>query len=285
MDGMLTGRAGDEMRAHAAHCPLCGRTLRDFTVLSTRLQGLRDARCDVDLASIVGARLPGPAAPRRKQQRRWSALWNFAPTGLAGAAALGVGAYLGLLLVVGSGTALRPAAMAVFDGAPRRPVAGLPLAHHVGDDMRRSWLLYAFIMSLPINVGVIGAAGYRRLDATSWTVWAAAAWRPPQADAEQRPRWQEIERSFVRELDSGWREIARHRELMIREVFSEHPDRARIEAERGRIAELQSVQQQRVIAQFLRERDILTTEQRGMLVELLLHEEPPTPRERQLHEE
>jgi anti-sigma factor RsiW len=118
MDGMLPGPAGDEVRTHAAQCPLCGRTLAEFTMLSTRLQALREVRCDVDLAAIVGARLPRPAVPRRKPRRSWSALWDFAPGGLAGAAALGAGAYLGLLLVTGSGAALRPAAMAVFDGAP-----------------------------------------------------------------------------------------------------------------------------------------------------------------------
>jgi hypothetical protein len=118
MDGMLPGRAGDEIRAHAAHCPLCGKTLTEFTMLGTRLQVLREVRCDVDLAAIVGARLPPPSMPRLKPRHRWGALWDFAAGSLAGAAALGAGAYLGLLLVTGSGAALRPAAMAVFDGAP-----------------------------------------------------------------------------------------------------------------------------------------------------------------------
>lgn len=118
LDGMLPGPAREEIRTHAANCPLCGEALRDFTMLGNRLQVLREARCDVDLAAIVGARLPRPAASRRKPRRGWSALWDFAPSGLAGAAALGAGAYLGLLLVTGSGAALRPPAMAVFDGAP-----------------------------------------------------------------------------------------------------------------------------------------------------------------------
>lgn len=118
IDGMLPGEEGEEIRAHAAHCPPCGKALREFTLLGTRLQVLRDASCDVDLAAIIGARLPRPALPRRKPRRLWSALWDFAPSGLAGAAALGAGAYLGLLLVTGTGTALRPAAMTVFDGAP-----------------------------------------------------------------------------------------------------------------------------------------------------------------------
>jgi hypothetical protein len=42
-------------------------------------------------------------------------------------------------------------------------------------------------------------------------------------------------------------------------------------------------QQQRVIAQFLQEREILNAKQRQELVDLLLREEPVAPRERQLH--
>lgn len=51
----------------------------------------------------------------------------------------------------------------------------------------------------------------------------------------------------------------------------------------ARIAELQAVQQKRVLAQFLRERDILTAQQREKLVQLLLREQPPAQRERELH--
>ena len=58
-----------------------------------------------------------------------------------------------------------------------------------------------------------------------------------------------------------------------------------IEAARARIAEVQMRQQQRVIAQFLQERDILNVEQRRELVNVLLHDEPAAPRERQLHGE
>jgi anti-sigma factor RsiW len=129
MDGVLTGRAGDELKAHAARCPLCGAALREFTAMSAQLQVLREDRLDVDLAAIIGPRLP-PRVPARKKRplRLWGDLWQFAPGGLAGAVALGAGAYLGLMLVAGGGTALRPAAMTVFDAVPPGAVcAGLPL--------------------------------------------------------------------------------------------------------------------------------------------------------------
>ena len=68
LDGMLTGRSAEEIRAHAGQCPLCAAWLRDFSAMSTRLQTLRDIRCDVDLAALVArdfrrGRRPGASAP------------------------------------------------------------------------------------------------------------------------------------------------------------------------------------------------------------------------------
>ena len=147
--------------------------------------------------------------------------------------------------------------------------------------MRRSSVVYALVLSVLLNLGVVGAAAYR-----AWGHGEAAATDLAdrlKLDPEQRRRWHALEDRFMHELDAGWREIAQHRERLIRAVFSEEPDRARIEARRARIAELQAQQQRRVIAQLLQERDILTAEQRRALVELLLREEPAAPLERRLH--
>jgi anti-sigma factor RsiW len=129
LDGELTGRAGEEMKVHAARCPLCGAALRDFRAMSAQFEALREDRLDVDLAAIIEPRLP-PRVPARAKRpwRGWGGLWQFAPGGFAAAAAVGAGAYLGLVLVAGGGAALRPAAMTVFDAVPPGAVcAGLPL--------------------------------------------------------------------------------------------------------------------------------------------------------------
>lgn len=147
--------------------------------------------------------------------------------------------------------------------------------------MRRQHLIYALIISVLMNLGVMGAAGYRALQQRGATETNVAD--RLGLTAEQRQRWSALEASFVRELDAGWRDIAVHRERLIREVFSDRPETARIEASRARIAELQARQQHQVIAQFLGERDILTAEQRRALVDLLLSETPAVPREQQLH--
>jgi Spy/CpxP family protein refolding chaperone len=149
--------------------------------------------------------------------------------------------------------------------------------------MRRSGLLYALILSLLLNLGAIGAAGFQAMRHGGSSAVDLADHL--KLDAEQRQRWHALEEPFVRDLDAGWREIAQHREQLIRAVFSDHPDRARIETERARIAELQARQQQRVIAQFLEEREILSAEQRRALIDVLLQEQPSAPLERRVHEQ
>lgn len=144
----------------------------------------------------------------------------------------------------------------------------------------RGLMFYALLLSVLLNLGVVGAAGYRALGEREAPGGLADTLK---LDAQQRNRWHSLEESFVSELDAGWKEIASHREKLVREVFSETPDAARIEAERARIAQIQVQQQQRVIQQFLREREILNPAQRQALVDLLLREEHAVPRERQLH--
>lgn len=145
----------------------------------------------------------------------------------------------------------------------------------------RGLMFYALLLSVLLNLGVVGAAGYRAFIVDRMAPGDLAG--RLQLDAQQRSRWHGLEEGFVRELDAGWKEIAIHREKLVREAFSETPDAARIEAERARIAQIQVQQQQRVIEQFMREREILNPQQRQALVELLLREEHAPPRERQLH--
>lgn len=128
IDGELGASAALELRRHAAHCAPCGSALLACTAMRADLGALREIRSDVDIAALVLPRLPKRAQARRQSVRRWGGLWHLAPRALGGAAALGVGAYLGLMLVAGGGVALRPASMSVFSGEPPGVVycAGLP---------------------------------------------------------------------------------------------------------------------------------------------------------------
>jgi Spy/CpxP family protein refolding chaperone len=155
--------------------------------------------------------------------------------------------------------------------------------------MKRSGLQFALLLSLLLNLGVIGAAGY--LVVTRGQVPAVFGPDTTEAslpdylklNAGQRRQWHDLEKGFLKELAADWDQIRAHRRNMINEIFAEQPDRSRIEAERAAIAELQATQQQRVIAQLLKERDIIDPGQRQALAELLLRQAPTGAMEGRLH--
>ena len=127
MDGELEGSASQVLRMHVAQCSVCQPVLLRFTGMHEDLLVLREIRSDVDIAALVLPQLPR-AAPEAKRRRGWGwpGLSQLGPRALGGAAALGLGAYLGLTLVAGGGAALRPA-MSVFYGEPPGAYcAGLP---------------------------------------------------------------------------------------------------------------------------------------------------------------
>lgn len=126
MDGELQGHASDALRMHVAQCSVCQPVMLRFSGLREELLALRETRSDVDIASLVLPQLPRPAASKGRAGWRWPGLSQLGPRAIGGAAALGLGAWLGLTLVAGGGTAVRPA-MSVFYGEPPGTYcAGLP---------------------------------------------------------------------------------------------------------------------------------------------------------------
>jgi Spy/CpxP family protein refolding chaperone len=135
--------------------------------------------------------------------------------------------------------------------------------------MNPKLLRIALVLSLLINLGVIGAVAYR----------AAAPSAPPsgetlprhlQLSAEQLHRWHESEAGFLKQIGAGANEIRVHRDRMIHAIFADTPDQKLIDSERTAIARLQDEQQKLVIAQLLRERELLQPAQRERLAQLLL---------------
>ena len=155
--------------------------------------------------------------------------------------------------------------------------------------MKRPGMVFILILSLLLNLGVLGAAGYRAMQMGGLHGMlggeAGEADLPGhlKLDAGQRQRWEELERGFLREVALNWEKIRVHRERMIREIFSERPDPARVEADRAAIAQLQAEQQKQVIAQLLRERDVLDAPQRRALADVLIRQAPATSLEERLH--
>ena len=126
VDEALAGPEREAIAGHAAACVLCGTMLHDLSEQRALFRSLPDERLEVDIAARIDARLAPRDQPRdqlQAQPRRPAAerkgwrTWQLFPSGLAGAAVLAGGLYLGALLT-GGAVAMRPAAMAAFDPVP-----------------------------------------------------------------------------------------------------------------------------------------------------------------------
>lgn len=131
-------------------------------------------------------------------------------------------------------------------------------------------LKIALVLSLLVNLGAVCGAAYQALREEQARFAGLPAYLG--LSEAQRREWQALEKDFLERLHTTSAEIAVHRERLIRGVFAERPDPAMLESERTAIAALQTEQQKRVLAQLLRERDILDPVQRARLAELLLKE-------------
>lgn len=154
--------------------------------------------------------------------------------------------------------------------------------------MKRHWLYTLLAFSLLLNVGVLGAVGYQ--------AWQNGGWPGLHADdkhdhlaaylnlsEEQGRQWKAKEEKFLQEMRADWEDVRIHRERMIRQIFSEQPDLAAIEADRAAISRIQEKQQRHVIAQLMEEQRILNATQREALAGLLIQQKPAGSLEERLH--
>lgn len=146
--------------------------------------------------------------------------------------------------------------------------------------MKRYWVHLLLALSLLINAGVLAGAWFQawRADgATERAFFGMGHERVPdylKLDRSQRERWHVMEQEFVKSLNDAGRDIQTHRERLVRAIFSTQPDAAAIERERVSIFALQEAQQRSVIAQLLKEREMLSPQQRTALADLLLKQDP-----------
>ncbi|MDI3514149.1 MAG: hypothetical protein PWP40_1378 [Rhodocyclaceae bacterium] len=135
--------------------------------------------------------------------------------------------------------------------------------------MKPTALRLALLLSLALNLGVIGTIALDRLRPSM------PESRPPLhrilgLDEAQRARWEAAERPFLQQFDAASAQLERHRRALVEALFAEPIDTARIESERAAIAALQQQQQALIIEQLIAERAILDARQRAQLLQLLL---------------
>jgi Spy/CpxP family protein refolding chaperone len=158
--------------------------------------------------------------------------------------------------------------------------------------VQRNWIGIALAISLLLNVGVLGGVGYQAWRLGALPELSAYFGMPHEQlpdylglDAAQRAKWREIEAGFLAGLTDDARAIRAHRERMIHEIFGARPDAAVVERERAQIFARQEAQQRRIVDQLLRERDLLSPEQRAKLADLLVRQAPGGATVERLHDE
>lgn len=154
--------------------------------------------------------------------------------------------------------------------------------------MKRHWLYTLLAFSLLLNVGVLGAVGYQAWQNGGWPGLHAGDKQDHLAEylnlsEEQGRQWKAKEEKFLQKMSADWDDVRIHRERMIRQIFSQQPDLAAIEADRAAISRIQEKQQRHVIAQLMEEQRILNATQREALAGLLIQQKPAGSLEERLH--
>lgn len=141
--------------------------------------------------------------------------------------------------------------------------------------MNPSTLRRALAFSVLINLGVLTALGWQKLVSDGLPMPSGAPnslSRELQLSSSQLQRWHDAEAPFLALLHASSADIQKYRDELIQAIFSGDVDRARIDRAQANIAELQNHQQQLVIEQLLREREILNPNQREQLAQLLIQQ-------------
>lgn len=152
--------------------------------------------------------------------------------------------------------------------------------------MKITTLRLALTLSVLFNLGVLGALGWQQLSGYLPSAPPEALLiRELQLDAEQRQQWIDSEEPFLRELNQSGLAISQRRNQLIENIFAEQLDHQRIAATQSALAEQQNHQQQLVIEQLLREREILNPDQRQRLAQLLTQDSALSSQVEILHNE
>ncbi|MBI5922976.1 MAG: periplasmic heavy metal sensor [Betaproteobacteria bacterium] len=146
--------------------------------------------------------------------------------------------------------------------------------------MKRYWVYLLLALSLLVNLGVLAGAWFqvwRAEGTTELAFFGMGHDRVPdylKLDRSQREHWHATERDFVASLNDAGHKIQAHRERLVHAIFSAQPDASVIERERAAIFALQEAQQRNIIAQLLKEREMLNAQQQAALADLLLKQNP-----------
>ena len=152
--------------------------------------------------------------------------------------------------------------------------------------MSNTTLRNALALSVLVNVGVLAGLGWQKLSRDGLPMPSGAPTelsRELQLSASQLQRWHDAEAPFLAYLRASNASLGEHRNRLIEAIFAEQVDRAVIDTEQAKIAELQNEQQRLLIDQLLQEREILEPQQRARLAQVLTQQSFGADSIEQLH--
>ncbi|HEX9172073.1 MAG TPA: zf-HC2 domain-containing protein [Telluria sp.] len=113
--------------AHLHNCALCQRELQALTSLQRDLRDLPSPVLGFDLSARLEENIRRANVPRRPARSLWNLWPSWGPTGVATAASLACGIWLGALVTGATVAGAPPAAMArVFDPVPPGGLCAAP---------------------------------------------------------------------------------------------------------------------------------------------------------------
>jgi hypothetical protein len=135
--------------------------------------------------------------------------------------------------------------------------------------VKRGWLVVALLLSLGVNLGLVGVAVARRVAVERWERVRHGLEQPPEgfgrrlADrlgvpAERRERFLAIQHGLIERTAAERRQVERARLELRRELLAARPDRARVDALLGELAERESALNRAFAASVLESREVLS---------------------------
>jgi hypothetical protein len=134
--------------------------------------------------------------------------------------------------------------------------------------VKRGWLLVVLLLSLGVNLGLVGSLLARRTGPERWQSDRPAEGRRPEAlgrrladrlelEPDERERFVAIQRSLFERTTEGRREITRIRRELRREVLLSEPDRPRLDALLEDLAHEEAALNRAFVAAVLESREVL----------------------------
>jgi len=135
--------------------------------------------------------------------------------------------------------------------------------------VKRWWLVVALLLSLGVNLGLVGAAIVRQRAIAAWTGERPPGGPEPGArlaerlrlDDAQREQFLGIQRRLVERVRDERRELGRLRRVLRDELIAPEPDRDRIDRLVDEIAERQLALDRAFVDHVLESRELLDGEQ------------------------